>query len=354
MKYLREALKLIATEGMDEPEWRKQKIRQKIDRDWKKHKWNLQVLRMMPLEWQWRICCARIQLGALDYEGWNLRRPREGAIPTHYPLWDGVSPGKLLVLGEQGIGDEVMYAGAFHLLPPCTIECEPRISRVFARNFPQHQFIGRADVNDASWDTGDFDFQLFMGDLARLYWTAPEKFPYEPYLQPDSEKVAYWRDKLPENPVGIIWHGRQADLDPEKLKCENAVSLQYGDVEHPDWAYVPDIDLMNDIEDIFAITSLLTKLVGIPNSNVHFAASLGISSEVILTPKEGEIFNALNWRWGTGHRTPWCRRARVYQNYALFERALHSEFGQAVRPEDRRRVRGMEGKNLLTPAQNLS
>lgn len=258
-------------------------------------------------------------LGYLDYEGWNLRKPRDGMIPTHYPQWTGT--GKLLVLGEQGIGDEIMFAGAFVHLPPCTIECEPRLAELFARTFPQHTFIARVDLNDSSWDEGH-DAQLLMGDLARLYWTTPDKFPKKPYIKPLPEKVAYWKAVLPAHPVGIVFHGRQGDIDPEKLHVEGAVSLQYGNVHHPDWAFVPDINLMDDIEDIFAITSVLTRLVGIPNSNMHFASSLGIPCEVILTPKKGEIFNALQWRWGLKEKTPWVPTARVYQNYNAYLREL--------------------------------
>lgn len=318
MKGLRESLKLIATEGMVEPEWRKRKMRAKIDRDFKKNAWTRHTFDNIDREWQWRIGVTRIQLGIFDYVGWNLREPRGGHIPTFYPI--GLD-GKLLILGEQGIGDEVMFAGAFNHYPQADIECDARLVSLFERSF-HNTFFGRKDLDDKSWDRGGYEHQAFMGDIIVPYWTHPSRFPNKPYLVPDPERVEYWRKELPEDAYALTWTARQGRIDPDKLKGEgNAVSLQYGESDHPDWCYVPDIDLLNDIEDIFAILANVNRVIGVPTSLMHFASSIGKPCEVIMTMYEGEIFNALNWRWGMVDITPWVPTATIYRSYKDYQRS---------------------------------
>jgi hypothetical protein len=63
------------------------------------------------------------------------------------PLWTGerLPSGRLLLWGEQGVGDEIMFAG---LLPDViltgsriTLDCDPRLQPLFARSFPEIEVI---------------------------------------------------------------------------------------------------------------------------------------------------------------------------------------------------------------------
>jgi hypothetical protein len=63
-------------------------------------------------EWQYRYCCARLALGDYsDYGGWECRSEWAHELywkETWLPKWGGGYVPRLLILGEQGIGDEVM------------------------------------------------------------------------------------------------------------------------------------------------------------------------------------------------------------------------------------------------------
>jgi tetratricopeptide (TPR) repeat protein len=57
------------------------------------------------------------------------------------PRWDGEYVENLFVYGEQGIGDEIMYASCLGDLhgkaKTVTLECDPRLAGLFGRSFPR-------------------------------------------------------------------------------------------------------------------------------------------------------------------------------------------------------------------------
>jgi hypothetical protein len=71
--------------------------------------------RLKPL-FLYRYCCARMHLGDYsDYTGWEWRNEDGWAAkmlfePQPLPRWDGGYVERLWIIGEQGVGDEVLYA----------------------------------------------------------------------------------------------------------------------------------------------------------------------------------------------------------------------------------------------------
>ena len=70
------------------------------------------------------------------------------------PLWLGekVEPGPLLLWAEQGVGDEIMFAG---LIPDAVrtgsrivLECDPRLKPLFARSFPEIEVVSEQDKSE--------------------------------------------------------------------------------------------------------------------------------------------------------------------------------------------------------------
>lgn len=247
--------------------------------------------------------------------------------PFDYPKWRGEKVNRLLILGEQGIGDEVMFASCFNEVKDYAkevwIECEPRLAGLFKRSFPWAHIVGREDYRDNSWVKEPFDAKAYFGDLCKRFRKSKKDFGGEAYLTPDPEKVEKW--SYLKGYTAISWRGRQGRLDPEKIKQNKAVSLQYsgeqiGNIEQPEWCEVPDIDLHDDIEDVFAILANVDRLVCVPTSVLHFAGSMGVPVDVIMTPGEGEANNALNWRFGMSREMLWHSSVTVYRNYADYRR----------------------------------
>lgn len=329
-------MELLCKEGMsqDSPLKMKKAIKE-IRRDSRRYNWTDDTIETLPSEWQWRLCTARLQLGVMDWRGWQWRNSRQGMDPFDIPKWDLGLPiypavpelrepapvDNLLVYSEQGIGDQIMFAqGLRYVLPyakEVTLEIEPRLAPAFERAFPEIRVHPLKDLRDSSWvKAGEFDAKALMGDVVARFVRNPDKLLKGPYLSPDPEKVAYWKTWLSqyERPwVGFSWVGRQGYIPP--AIGTGWVDLQYGDYES-EGLIQPPIDKKEDIEDIFAITSLMDKVVCVPNTLAHIAGSLGVPTDVISVLGTGQVHNGVNWRWGMpgDRKMKWHPSIKVYRS----------------------------------------
>lgn len=314
---LAEAMKLIATEGM-KSEFQIRKIKKKIDRYSRKNGWDEALFHSLDPEWQWRVCCARLQLGHLDWKGWEWRDPRP--IRRDLPLWRGES-GRVLLHKEQGLGDEIMFASCVPDLLKSDIditwECDDRLKDIFKRSFPNIDVVG-GEIPDK-----DYDYRLPIGHLPTIYRTRKESFIDKPYLIPDQELAEKWGGWLKDKPkVGMAWKGRQGYIPPMDLMDDPVVNLQYGNIDVPENVICPPIDLTNSIDDVFAIVANLDRVVCVPNSILHIAGSIGVKCDVVLSPGTGEVNNALNWRFGMNNRMNFHPSVTVHRSLHAYKRRV--------------------------------
>jgi tetratricopeptide (TPR) repeat protein len=98
---------------------------------------------------------AQIQSGDFA-NGWRTYEARWRSIDHDtpmraypQPLWAGeqLRSGRLRLWGEQGVGDEIMFAGlipdAMRAGNPITLECDPRLQPLFARSFPTIEVVSK-------------------------------------------------------------------------------------------------------------------------------------------------------------------------------------------------------------------
>jgi tetratricopeptide (TPR) repeat protein/ADP-heptose:LPS heptosyltransferase len=268
-----------------------------------------------------------LMLGRLG-EGWDLAVARVTLdAPRHdagLPQWDGrpLPEGSLLLVREQGIGDEVMYASivpeliaAGHQL---TLLCEPRLRPIFARSFPEVRFHPEAGPATAS---------IAIGDLPRLLRRREADFgrARHPYLLADPARRAELRGRYDDGRplVGLAWHTRNSDAAYRAIPLASLapllaldgmrfVSLQYGDAAHlaAEAAGLPllldpSVDPLASAEDALAQVAAMDLVISIDNSTVHFAGALGIPCHALLP------FNA-DWRWMRDRDdTPWYPGLRL-------------------------------------------
>jgi tetratricopeptide (TPR) repeat protein len=233
------------------------------------------------------------------------------------PLWAGetLNSGRLLIWGEQGIGDEIMFAG---LLPDvvrsgvsCTLECDARLKPLFARSFPEIDVVS----GGASDSADDFVAHLPSGSLPKLYRSSDGAFSKttSPYLTADSVKQKQFRDRYGEGKqiIGLAWHtknqksGRNRSIDlslfaPLFVHSDiRWVSLQYGDhdalegqAKAADAPILIDrsVDQLSDIDSFAAQVAAMDIIITIDNTTAHLAGALGIPVWVLL-PFEPD------WRW---------------------------------------------------------
>lgn len=288
---------------------------------------------------------------------------------TETPTWDGVSPGRVVVHGEQGMGDEVMFASCMpDILKVPGIEVifepSPRMEKIFSRSFPKAKVYGTNDVDGRSWipELGKPDYKIALGSLAKLYRRDAASFPGTPYLIPDKDKRAWWGDKLRalgrKPNIGIAWQGGVAStrhdarsFHPGHMKPifdavdANWISLQYDataqncvkevrenqGVKIHHWPKAveqkdPDTGKASDLDELVALSSKLDLVISVCNTNIHVAGALGIPC-ICLVPSEP------SWRYGAGETTkmPWyssvtlLRQAKGSRDWnpVIAEAAIH-------------------------------
>lgn len=295
-----------------------------------------------------RLTRAVIELKRGNYaRGWQDYRARiESTLfvprPFRFPDWRGESPAgrRVLVYGEQGLGDQVMFASCLPDLlreaGSCVLDCEPRLAGLFARSFPGTRVFGTVqnDPSPAWLDTiGAMDMQIPVGDLPLRYRGRREDFPaHRGYLSPDLEKVAGYRRRLtalgPDPKIGLSWRGgtrtsrrdlRSIGLSALAPLLERShahwISLQYTSCIDEIVAFQERTGIavhhwqnaIDDYDDTAALVTALDAVVSVCTAVVHLAGALGRPA-LVMVPVAAE------WRYGAaGDGMPWYPSARLFR-----------------------------------------
>jgi len=279
--------------------------------------------------------------GWREYEWrWKRKDAKERYFPQ--PPWDGSSlEGKtLLVYGEQGVGDEVMFASCLPELIAqaglCIVECDVRLGSLFSRSFPGARLIERIQEGEGyPSDLPPADYSMPMGSVAGFLRPDLDSFPHqESYLVSDARGMEKWRRRFQELgdglKIGISWRGgaklgvrRQRSIVLEQwaelfsLHGVHFINLQYGDcagelkevkekmglIIH-DWE---DSDPLKDLDNFAAQISALDLVVSVDNATVHMAGALGKPVWTLLPFLP-------DWRWMLNRDdSPWYPTMRLFR-----------------------------------------
>lgn len=256
----------------------------------------------------------------------------------------------LLVVGEQGLGDEVLFG---NLLPDLIerlgpdgrllLSVETRLVPLFQRAFPTAEVGAHATyivggrltrVAPIVETTGTaIDLWTPIGSLLREFRRSVAAYPSrEAYLTPDPDRVAYWREQLDREPagpkIGVLWKSavskdaRHRYFSPFEAWAPvltqpgaTFVNLQYGDCAEElaqakrdmgveIWS-PPGIDLKQDLDDVAALCCALDLVVGFSNATLNIAGACGVPAFLISTPGA--------WpRLGETKAYPWYPGTRIF------------------------------------------
>ena len=299
------------------------------------------------------LCESIIDLLEAKFEdAWPRYEARKQMFEQHpqhalfagFPAWKGepLAEGRLLVYGEQGLGDEIMFASMYGDLarrsPNVTLLCEARLGALFSRSFPSFEVHGerKEDLQKRIAALPPMAAAIAAGSVGRYFRNRATDFPaHRGYLRTDPAQVAAWKERLAAlgegAKVGISWIGgtpktgksrrslRLKQLQP-LLTASGIkwISLQHTDVsaeisafgEETGVALTSFSGVTQDIDQLASLIQALDIVVSVCNTTVHVAGALG-KEVLVLAPFVPE------WRYGiAGERMFWYPSARVYRQTA--------------------------------------
>lgn len=194
---------------------------------------------------------ALLELGRWE-EGWKCfnsgmksgdrknRRYRGGDIPE----WDGTPDQTVIVWGEQGIGDEILFASMLpDMIGTCKrviFDCHPRMEDLFKRSFPEITVYGtRKTMSEIPWlDEVEPDASICISSLGEFFRNRDEDFPGKPFLKADPMVIPNGKPR-----IGISWKGGSKSTHQNLRSFPLEDMLPLFDAVDADWyslQYTPD------------------------------------------------------------------------------------------------------------------
>ncbi|MFC3070972.1 tetratricopeptide repeat protein [Phenylobacterium soli] len=235
-----------------------------------------------------------------DYaEGWRFYEGRDIQMTRHvsgkpklsFPEWQGEPVRSLVVLPEQGFGDEIMFNRYVPLLKARGIEvtllCRPNMPRLFALLGVRLVPLGPS-------------VEVPRADAWVLAASLPHRLGTEPDTVPDA---VYLPGGAPRAGLGVMAVGSAAP-DPRRvlppqlaerlLALPGAVNLD------------PQVTGAQDFEDTRQLIEPLALVISVDTAIAHLAGAMGKPCWTLLP-------FVPDWRWGLGERSPWYPQMRLFR-----------------------------------------
>lgn len=296
----------------------------------------------------WNYALALLELGRYEQGfreyAWGLKSADRLHRTYGAPDWDGKPIDTLVVYGEQGIGDEIMFAS---IIPEVVkgvgeliFDCHPRLVNLFERSFGVKCHGTRKEqITEWAGDV-DIDASCPIGGLAEFYRHGVDDFPREPYLIADDDLTDKMMNRLADLPagmnIGIGWKGGkhktrtsmrttglEALLPILQTRGVNFISLQYTPetqaeidafhVDHPEITihHWPEVVQAVDYDETAALVSALDLVIAVNTSVVHLCGALGVPCWTMTPVRKA-------WRYYSpdgkdGEQMTWYGTVKQYQ-----------------------------------------
>ena len=260
---------------------------------------------------------------------------------------------KILVLREQGIGDEILYGTMyFDLLNEFSdliIECDERLLPLFKNSFKTHEgkFVKLGTYSSNIKKINNFDHIIYAGSLGKYFRKDLSSFSQNSYLK----NIENYKDLELENilnknnglKIGISWKSfknryaseKSLSLDDFKniLEIKNSIifNLQYGDIKEELDNFtkkqnfkiitIENLDLFNNFSGLANLLTNLDLFITVSNSTAHLASALGVKT-ILIKPPNHASFHYWNYEDG---KTPWYKSVYIISRQELKDKKFISE-----------------------------
>ncbi len=225
----------------------------------------------------------------------------------------------ILIYGEQGIGDQIIYLSLLHELERLPneifLQIDSKLLTLFQRSFPKFKFLS----NKESLASNNYKYHLLCGSLPHIYRNSKDSFlnQRESFLISDQARILNLGEELRcrhKYVCGIAWKSSNPKfgqfksiplkslLPILKLSFINFIDLQYGDnteeinlVSNEHGTEINKIDGIDNFNDIDGLASLIDScdfIVTISNVTAHIAGALGKKVFLLVPYDKGRI-----WYW---------------------------------------------------------
>ncbi len=295
----------------------------------------------------WNRSLALLEMG--DYENGfkeyadcngeeDERRARQISYGYDVPEYDGSENKIVHVSGEQGIGDEIMFASMIPdlLSKNCKVilEAHPRLYKIFRHSLHSDKvaIYGTRKDKEVAWPLHHkVDAKIQIGSLGKFFRKKKEDFPGAPFLSSSPVLAQKYREILramgAKPKIGISWKGgtKKTNMDARTIPLElwlpifkaidaDFISLQYTDdaektiktfhEQHPDIHIHHWSETLANYDETAGLVSNLDLIISVPQSVVHLAGALGAFT-FQLTPKRAM------WQMGVyGEDMPWYQSVK--------------------------------------------
>ena len=241
---------------------------------------------------------------------------------------------KLLVLREQGIGEEILFSSVYPDIiknfKNVKFEVDKRLIGIFKRSFKKDIFFEEGHFSNSN-KVKDFELVAYAGSLVRFFRKQESDFNYNNFLYVDGyQSNKFKADLLEYNSkvkIGISWksnisnYGRLKSLSIDDFetffnKDRIIINLQYGNItdelnylksKNMVMKHFKDLDIFNNIEGCFGLLYNLDLLITVSNSTAHFAGALGVPT-IVICPKKSSTY----YYWNVKNKSSiWYKNIKV-------------------------------------------
>jgi len=275
--------------------------------------------------------------GWINFEkGWNSDENK--FIPDfakEIPMLKSLSKDKkILIWGDQGIGDQIIYSSLLNDLPlknKITIALDDRLIKIYENSFSHLKFKGFKEISNSK---ESFDAQMPLFFLCKIYRNSLEAFKKQkPFLninvnRQNEFKVKFENEK--KKVCGLSWksknpkigYAKSIDLidlaDLFKIKDIVFFDLQYNsdtqEIEkfqhkiNNSLRQIDNLDKFNDIEGLLAFIQTIDFVITTSNVTAHLAGSIGKKTYLLIPYGLGNI-----WYWHNESKSLWYPSIKIFK-----------------------------------------